>query len=399
MPTIKMTVRSVAALKHPQNGQVDFWDASLPGFGIRLSAGGKRAWVFMYRQGGRKRRLTLGNYPALPLADARKNAKAAANQVAKGGDPAAEKSTERIAESVAELAKVYVSRYAKRQKKSWRTDDRALNRDVLPRIGTRKAKNITRRDIIAILDAIVDRGAPIQANRTLEIVRRMFNWAISRDLLEANPCQGISKPGEERQGDRVLTDDEIKAVWKALDEEPALFGAAYKLRLLTAQRGSEVLSMRWEDISGDWWTIPGERAKNGLSHRVPLSPEALSLLGSIAPSEDNPSEWVFPSPVTDSHLVALHRVNDSVRENSGVSFVPHDLRRTAASHMTSMGIPRLHVSKILNHVESGVTATYDRHSYDQEKRQALEAWSIRLAEIVEGSKPDSKVVALKDRAG
>ena len=141
--------------------------------------------------------------------------------------------------------------------------------------------------------------------------------------------------------------------------------------------------MRWEDIDGEWWTIPGEVAKNGRSHRVPLSPPVLSLLEELRGIAGR-SKWVFPSPRKKGKpITAVQKATERIAKRSGVAFTAHDLRRTAASHMTGMGISRLVVSRILNHVENGVTAIYDRHSYDGEKRDALERWWVRMAEILE----------------
>ena len=157
------------------------------------------------------------------------------------------------------------------------------------------------------------------------------------------------------------------------------------------------MSMAWSDVDeGEgWWTIPAERAKNGLSHRVPLSNLASAVLEDVK-QHGNGSPWVFPSQRQGRHLGQMVQASYRIRHRSGVNFVPHDLRRTAASCMTGMGVSRLTVSKILNHVERGVTAVYDRHSYDSEKRRALEAWARRLEEIVARKKPDkSKVVRLR----
>ena len=225
----------------------------------------------MYRHGNVKRRLTLGTYPALSLADAREKAGEALHAVQyESADPAARKRLAHTAETFAELAAQYLERHAKRTKRSWRKDLQILEKDLLPRFGRRRAIDITRRDIIAVLDDIVVRGAPIQANRTLEIVRKLFNWAIGRDILQVNPCHRLPKPSSENQSDRVLNEAEIRAVWKAMEAEAPLTAAMFKLRLVTAQRGAEVLAMRWDEISDGWWTIPAEVAKNGRAHRVPL---------------------------------------------------------------------------------------------------------------------------------
>lgn len=396
MPRINFTVRKIDSLRPPDKGQVDYWDTGLSGFGIRMSQGGRRSWIVMYRVGRRKRRLTLGSYPPMTLAEARKDAKAALVVAQKGGDPAHEKKVARMAETFSQLTKSYIEQYAKPNKKSWKLDEKALYRDAVPRLGTFRAKDITRRDIRDMLQDIVARGAPIQANRTFEIVRRLFNWAIAEDYLTTNPCQGISKPAKENRRDRVLKENEIRNVWPAMEAEQPFVAAMFKLRLITAQRGGEIASMRWEDLdlATGWWTIPAERSKNGLSHRVPLSPQALAVLEDVR-EQENGSPWLFPSPRPGRHMEYLVQAAKRIREQAGVEFVPHDLRRTAASYMTSMGIPRLTVKKILNHVETDVTATYDRHSYDQEKCQALNVWGQRLHEIISGqSIADIKVVRL-----
>jgi integrase len=398
MPTLKMTDRSVAAIRPPVKGQADYWDSKLPGFGIRVSAG-RKSWTLLYRHGATKRRLTLGTYPILPLADARELAEKALHGVQFAGrDPATEKKLERVAETFEELARDYIERHAKREKRSWRKDELILERDALPRFGRKRAKEITRREIIAMLDDIVARGSPIQANRVLEVVRKLFNWAIGKDILETNPCYRVPKPSSENKSDRVLSEAEIKSVWMAAEAEPPLTAAIFKLRLMTAQRGAEVLALRWDQIVDAWWTIPAEVAKNGLAHRVFLSPQVLALLEEIRPLGKG-SQWVFPagtkSQSKGGHRVAINKAHEHVRARSQVDYVPHDLRRSVASHMTSMGISRLVVGKLLNHVESGVTAVYDRHSYDREKAEALSIWNTRLEEIVTGRSHPEKIIALR----
>lgn len=157
------------------------------------------------------------------------------------------------------------------------------------------------------------------------------------------------------------------------------------LRLLTAQRGGEIESMAWKDLDleNGWWTIPGEIAKNGLAHRVPLTSMALQLLNQLQPISGD-RRWVFPSPtVQGQHITNVQKAAIRVKQRSGVEdFVLHDLRRTAASYMASGGVSRLAIAKVLNHADPSVTAVYDRHSYDPEKRNALERWEEKLMEIV-----------------
>ena len=281
MARATFTARWVAAVNSSVMGQVDYFDVKPPKLGLRVSSSGRKTWFIMYRSNGRLRRLTLGTYPALSLADARGQATAARHAVAEGEDPAVQKYDARHAPTMADLAVQYLDMYAKVHKKSWREDARLLHHEILPTWGYRKAFDITRRDVIALLDRIVERGAPIQANRVLALVRKLYNWAISRDLLEHNPCLQVKPPGKEHQRDRVLSDDEIRLVWNAAEQLDPLIAAQLKLRLLTAQRGGEVRTMRWEDVdvASGWWTIPGQIAKNGLAHRVPLSPQPRTSYG------------------------------------------------------------------------------------------------------------------------
>ncbi|MCZ6742438.1 MAG: site-specific integrase, partial [Alphaproteobacteria bacterium] len=166
-----------------------------------------------------------------------------------------------------------MERYAKKRKKSWFKDQQALDRDLLPRFRHRKAANIKRREVIEMLEEIADRGAPVGSNRTLEIIRRIYNWGITQEIVTENPCRLIEKVGVEHQRDRVLSDAEIRAFWTALEAETPRMRDLLRLRLLTAQRPGEVSRMRWEniDMASAWWGLPSEFSKNGLSHRVPLS--------------------------------------------------------------------------------------------------------------------------------
>ncbi len=392
--SIRFTVRSIEGIKPPATGQKDWWDASLPGFGLRVSAAGRKSWVVMYRYAGVKRRLTLGAYPALPLASAREKAADVLRAVAHGADPAAAKKADRKAETFADLAEEYLERHAKPKKRSWRKDERTIARDLNPRFGRMKASAVARRGVIKLLDDICERGAPIQANRTLEILRKIYNWGVGREIVPTNPCVGIERPSPEKRRERVLTDDEIRAVWSALDQETYRMAGLFKLRLLTAQRGGEISHMRWQDIDqrSGWWTIPSEYSKNGLAHRVPLSAQAFEIVREMQGRAEG-AEWVFPSPSGKGPTTVVWKAAGRIRKRSGVDFVPHDLRRTVASRITGdLGISRLVVSKLLNHVETGITAVYDRHSYDREKRQALDAWDRRLVEIISGMPATDSVV-------
>lgn len=396
MPKIKLSDRWLKAITPPTAGRADYHDIRVPGLTLRVTDRGKLSWSVVYRLPGdrRKRRFTLGAYPAVTLAEARQVAHGTILEASRGNDPASEKQSARQAPTFEALSAEYKEKHGS-QKRSGPEDARMIDKDLLPAWGRRKAHEIKRRDVIHLLDGIKERGAPIQANRTLALVRKIYNWGISRDLVDFNPCSQVKAPGKEHRRDRVLTAEEIARFWRGLDaiamSNPIRL--ALKLILVTAQRAGEVIGAEWSEIelTSQWWTIHSAKAKNGLAHRVPLSACALELLTALKACTGEDSSFLFPSPRGNQPVdeTALSHALRRNRELLGIDhFTPHDLRRTAASHMTGSGISRLVVSKILNHAERGVTAVYDRHSYDIEKRQALDTWADHLQHIFDADKKE-----------
>ena len=410
----KLTDRAVKLLK-PRSARYEVWDTNYPGFGVRVSPAGRKSWVYLYRFDGRPRRMTLGVYPRMGLAKAR-----AAYGKARGlleeqqRDPGAEhvraRQERHAAPTVNDLAAVYVERWAKPNKRSWREDLRKLQTDVCPIIGHKKADDVTRRDIRDVLDVIVDRGAPVAAGRVLAVVRKMYRWALSEDLVTRNPCDALKMPALAKDRDRVLSEAEIRQLWAALDNRRQVAMTrqtrlCLKLMLVTAQRRVEVATARWADIdlTKRWWIIPKEVAKNNKQHRVPLSPLAIRLLKTAkAESQGNEGQdYVFPKGCGP---IRPESVTKSVRYNADRlkldDFTPHDLRRTAATQMAELGTPVAIIGRVLNHSEkstTGVTAVYNRYSYDPEKRKALNAWARRLELILQGKAV--KVVSLVQSTG
>ncbi|MHB1219154.1 MAG: tyrosine-type recombinase/integrase [Alphaproteobacteria bacterium] len=404
MPTVKFAAKTAQSIKPPQTGRVEWWDSDTPGLLLRVASTGKKTWTVWYRQNGRPRRLTLGAFPQMPLTDARQRARETMREVALGKDPAGEKQEHRKAETFRELGEEYIEKHAKPKKRSWKNDDRALRRDLYPEFGNRKAREIKRREVIRLLENIVARGAPILANRTLEIARRIFNFGIEREILEVNPCTRIKPPSDEHTRERVLSDDELKAVWESINVQPARTAAFGKLLVLTAQRKGEVSRIRRPDLdlAGGWWTIPKEFSKNKYAHRVPLCPLAVEIIKGALKAVGE-SDWVFCGPRADAPVTRWEKPTNKIRKASGVDFTLHDIRRTVATKMTGdLGIDRATVGKVLNHVQhvrGDITAKhYDLHSYDAEKRAALEAWAQRLEEIVSGKKSNGATVHALRRA-
>ena len=373
------------------------------------------AWQVMYRNAdGQKKRHTFNTYPAMSLVDARDEAKDLFRKIAKGGDPAADKKAKRRAGTFNELTHLYIEKYAKLNKASWEKDEAIINRNLKPAWGTRKAASITRRDVNKLLNEIVERGAPIQANRVLEIIRKMYSWAIGSDRVEldVNPCHEVKKPSKERRRDRVLDAEEIKALWPMAGEDARITEPSrltLRLVLVTAQRPGEVAGLAWNELDYDWetseepfWTIPGDRTKNRQAHRVPLSPLAVVLLKEAKVLAGDDSGLAFPSPRSRQKMEIDDRpTSKPILVNSlshalirsghfGIEhFVPHDLRRTASTHMTGpqCGVSRFILERVLNHADQTVTGRhYDLYHYDAEKRVALNAWSRRLKDILAGKK-------------
>ena len=391
-------------IKPPANGQAAYWDKKVTGLGFRVSRGGRRTWVLAYRYEGRMRWLTLGTYPILSLADARDLAKVKLHVVQTGGDPVAEKHKTRDADTFAVLAERYLNEHARRFKKasSTREDERNIRNELLPLWGNQKAASITRKDVIALVDGIAARGAEIHANRILALISKVFNFGIDKEVVDTNPAHKVKKPSPERQRDRVLAPAEIRKVWQAFDDEETPHASAlFKILMLTGQRRGEVRAMRWSelDLDGGWWTIPKERVKNKKEHRVPLVGQALELLRLLRSDSNGISEAVFTGRDGVRPLSSPQKPLVRAVQRSGISFRVHDLRRTVGTQLGAMGIDRTTIKKLLNHSEKGdVTAIYDRHRYDDEKRSALMRWDARLKTILTGETA-AKVVELRPAAG
>jgi integrase len=416
----RLTDRSIET-QRPKAVRYELWDQARKGFGVRVTPRGVKSFVWVYHFDGRPRRLTFGTYPRLSLVDAGVKLAQAKNLLAKGIDPGsravAERDAERHAETVEELVASYLDRYARLRKRSAFEDERILCKDVLPRWAKRKAKDITRRDIVRLLNEIVDRGAPIQANRSLTILRRMFKFAVGQAILEISPCDQVEAPSSENERDRALSEEEIRLLWQVLDTASMEQNARRILRLMlvTGQRKAEVMGLHAQEIDYEkrLWTLPANRAKNGREHLIPLSNLALQILAEAPPNE---AEYLFPSSLTGlpyrgqsidhaaRHLFEPRPARAGRRApRKPVSpplaglmerFTPHDLRRTAATRMREIGISRGDVKMVLNHVETDVTARYDRYDGLAEKRRALDLWAKRLQQIIAGEQPADNVVEL-----
>ncbi len=383
---VKITARFVDKLVIPDSGLKIYWDSEVKGFGIRIMAGGTKTYILNYRtESGKQRRMSLGRSGPQTPARARRKALQLLGKVIDGGDPMAERRAARDVLTFGQLADIYIREHASRMK-SRAEEERRIRKELLPAFGSTPASEITRHSILQRAYEIRDRGAPVYANRVISTMSRVYAFAVRAGLVDASPAVGLGKVAVETPRERYLSESEIRTAWEAAEvfASPAV-SDALKLILLTAQRPGEVTGMMWSEIEGDWWTIPGRRAKNGHAHRVPLSPLALSIL-SEQPSRSG--EYVFPSNGGAAPLAtkALSRAAAMVRKHSALErWTPHDLRRTAATHIARLGFGA-RVGDILNHAPRGTTRRlYDQYNYAKEKRLALNTWGDEIKRLLSGS--------------
>jgi integrase len=401
----RLTNRSVEAMK-PGSVRQEIPDSFLPGLYLIQQPSGAKGWAVRYRHQGVPRKHTLGSYPALGLKDARELAAKALRSVAEGRDPGREKIQARAAkaDSVDRIVEEFLERHVRRSNRPRTAEEteRLLRQHVLPRWRGRMVHDITRRDVLDILDRVVDGGAPIAANRVLAAVRKFFNWCVARDILAASPCAGVKPPTAERSRDRVLTDDELRLVWAAAEKLGGTFGPLVKLLALTGQRRDEVARIKFEEINFDarLWTLPPARTKNNQPHEVPLSKPALAVLQRLPRTAESPFVFTTNGGASPASGYSKNKRRlDALLPADMPSWRLHDLRRTAASGMARLGINLPVIEKVLNHASgsfAGIVGVYQRHSFADEKRHALEAWGNFVEALVDG-KPAGKVVRLREK--
>jgi integrase len=435
-------------IKSLEPAEKEYWIREGQGFAIRVYPSGEKGWYFIYTFEGRKRFMKLGSYDPKfevvspdgktkvgSLAYHRQKCSDARNKLSSGIDPLTEREQakeERFnAPTVSEFVKDYVEKHAMKFKRSWREDERILSKEVVPLMGKRKVADVVKSDILRLLESILDRGSPGSANNSFQVIRKMFNFAVERDVIPFSPCNGLKLPAPKKSRDRVLSESEIKTFWDnlpncAISEE---LKNALMLILITSQRPGEVVGIHTNEIDGDWWTVPAERAKNGKSHRVPLSPLAKQIIQQATahvktakkmPSKAKYSGFIFPCPhIRKIESISRHALSVATRRNLALPvtdesgnpvlgsdgeqlienrfgvdhFTPHDLRRTAATFMAKAGEMDEVIDAVLNHAKQGVIKVYNQYRYDKEKQMALKAWERKLKSIIEG-KESGKVISI-----
>lgn len=412
-------------------------DIAIRGLELRVTKLGRKSWTLRYRRKSDKklRRLTLGTFPAISLEEARQGSREHLAAIGRGADPASTLQERKRAETFAEIVDEWVERHGRPNKgsRTLRDDQAMLRRHILPRIGDLKVRDITKRDVIKLLDHVMaqpdarhgqralranslssaaltsldSRALTHRPNRVFQLVRSIFRWAVARNELEVDPTVGLKAPiKHEPPRERELSPAEIRTLWLALDKAPIKRddnvredtgllrsrALALKLALVTAQRIGEVTAISNDELDltpgTSVWTIPSNRSKNKQVNRVPLSRLALRLIAeerTLAPG----SHWLLPRPDGTGPISAQvpTKALERSRPSLGIAhFRVHDLRRTAATRMAELGINPHTIALVLNHVSARkgtvTSKVYVRYGFDREKREALDAWGRQLERII-----------------
>lgn len=387
MPKIKLTKSTIDALEPTSKDEV-YWDAALPGFGLKVTPKGRKVFIALYRvRGGtsRLRKYTIGPYGKLTLHHARATAQRIFAERFDGRDPAAEKLEQRrreVVDRVDDLIEAFAAEHLSTIR-SGRAISRQLRREVTPAWGHRSIHDIKRRDISSLVFQVAAQRTPNSAHRLLKAIKRFFSWCLGRAILESSPALGIQSGYREVSRDRVLSDEELAKVIQAAREIGGPFGGIVEFLALTGQRREEVNQMVWDEVDLDRqiWTLPAARTKNGRLHVVHLSGQAVAILN----QPHRGRVYIFSNTArpyqrfnkTKRRLDAMAGIND---------WVLHDLRRTCVSGMARLGVAPHVADKILNHQSgtiSGVAAVYQRHEFLNERKEALERWGHHIGTTAE----------------
>lgn len=409
----RLTDTQIRGLKLPERGQIEYPDDVLVGLRLRLSSGGARTWVLRRRILGKMRNLTIGHYPELGLAAARQKARAALVDAEAGVDPVRRLPRPRAKDGVPDATfaawwEQYLNRHVRGRLRSAAHVESIGRSHILPAFGNRPVTSITRAEISRLMEKIAYSTPNQPKLRLARYIRQtlsaFYNWALPMlDEMPANPATHALRIPVGPPRERVLSDREILAFWKATGEMGYPFGPAFRLLLLTATRRSEVLAARWSELQRDVWTIPTHRVKNKSPHILPLPKAVLKILDCLPRSQD--SDLWFPSAMqfgrrADGGLEerpssgvtkAVDRMQKLMADEIGAfpRFTLHDLRRTAATRMQGLGLPLPVVEAVLNHVagsRGGIIGVYQRHAYFEEKRQALQMWAAELDRLAIGKR-------------
>jgi integrase len=387
MPRIRLTKSAIDALPASKSDVV-YWDTGCPGFGVKVTPKGRKVFIVLYRTGGagsKLRKYTIGPYGRVTLHQARVAAQKVFAARVEGRDPAAEKREAKrrvVADRVEDLLETFIVQRLS-QNRSGGEISRLLRREAGKPWAGRSIHEISKRDVVEVIAAIEQRGAPVAANKTLKSIKTFLRWCVGRAVLDQSPAEGVPLPAKEVARDRVLDDDELARVILAARQIEGPYGGIVEFLALTGQRREEVARLTWQelDLTRRVWMIPKSRTKNAKGHVVHLSDQSMAVLSRAAQTEP----YVF-SLLGTKPFQEFSRAKRRLDELSGVTgWRLHDLRRTCVSGMARLGIAPHVADKILNHQSgtiSGVAAVYQRHEFLSERQEALERWGTHIAHVM-----------------
>ncbi len=387
MPQVKLTKSVIDGLPIPVKDVV-YWDIACPGFGVKVTPKGRKVFLVLFRTAGagsRLRKYTIGPYGRVTLNQARITAQKVFAAKLDGRDLAAEKNDSRrrmVADRVDDLLEAFIVQHLS-QNRSAPEISRMLRREIGSAWGSRSIHEISKRDVIDVVSAIEQRGAPVAANKALKSIKTFLRWCVGRAVLDRSPADGVPLPVKEVTRDRVLNDDELARVITAARQIGGPYGGIVELLALTGQRREEVARCTWDeiDMGRRTWKLPSARTKNAKAHEVYLSDQAVAVLGRV----DKIGTLVFSQSGTVP-FQAFSVVKRELDQLSGVTaWRLHDLRRTCVSGMARLGIAPHVADKVLNHqggTISGVAAVYQRHDFLAERKIALEMWGAHVQRAV-----------------
>jgi integrase len=369
-------------LKAPAQRE-DYRDRSTKGLQLRVGTTGVRSFSYVYRIGRKMGRVSLGKYPDFSLKAARDKTNEYRRLVALGVDPRSEKNEKIKKEqmTVGLMVEEFIEKYAKPKNSSWKQAESNLRLYLISALGKKPIHEVTRPDIHQILDDLVGRGKHTAANRALAHTRKFFGWLVERGYLDYSPAAYIKPRHQEQEREKVLTEGEIRAIWIASEAMSGPYSAWIKLLLLCGQRRLETASLRRSQIIDNCWHLSGADTKNKQLHIVPLSKQAMALVERLLKQD---GEFLIKTGRTgDKPVNGFSKAKAQLDRLSGVQdWKFHDIRRTVATNLSKLGVDRFLLQRIVNHTDSGVTAIYDRYSYLEEKREALQRWADRLDDII-----------------
>ena len=380
---LKFTDQWIRSIKANAEQEQHFGDIACKGLSLKVTKNGVKSFSYTFRLGSKTGRATLGRYPDVTLTSARERVEDFRKLVADGTDPRHRKAEEQAnrERTVSEMVALFIERYAKPKNKSWRQAESNLRLYLVSALGNYPVSKVRRGDIHTILDTLIQQGKGPSANRALAHIRKFFGWLVERDYLEHSPADHIKKPFAEQRRERVLTDDELRSIWTASGFLSPPYRTWLRLSLLCGQREMETASIRRSKIDDGLWYLSSNDTKNKRENVLPLSRQAKAIVDELMDGEGD--YLLTTGRIGDQPINGFSKAKVQLDRHSGVTaWRFHDLRASVATGLGRLGCDRFTIQRVLNHKDTGVTAVYDRYSYLEEKREALQKWADKLDDII-----------------